>query len=248
MMMLLSLLSLFTLARCASCFIPRIIGGQNASIANYPYQVSIIHNNNFQCGGSIISSDWMLTAAHCVYGLPPQQLKIRIGSSFYNKDGTLIDGITNVLWPNEYNMITYDFDVAVIKFPKPITMSASVKPISLAKATSVVRPGQNAVVTGWGRLTENGPLSDKLQSLTVPIIDLKECKKTSDSVTDNMICAGYMAGGKDTCQGDSGGPLVLNGVQIGIVSWGRGCARPKYPGLYTRVSAVRSWINQKTKV
>ncbi|CAL7945081.1 unnamed protein product [Xylocopa violacea] len=248
---MLRVILLLCLARYACCFQPRIVGGREASIGEYPYQVSLLYNNNLICGGSIISEDWVLTAAHCVYGLNPTQFRIRLSSSYYDKEGLLIDGIKTFAWPNKYNERTYDFDVALIKLPSPIQFSATVKSIKLAEPETVVQSNERAVVTGWGRLTSNGPVSSKLQTLTVPIIDQNECVKIFDNqrkVTNNMICAGILTGGQDTCRGDSGGPLVQNGVQIGIVSWGKGCGVPKYPGVYTRVSAVRSWIKDKAKV
>ncbi|XP_067004200.2 trypsin-1 isoform X2 [Anabrus simplex] len=91
-----------------------------------------------------------------------------------------------------------------------------------------------------------------LQQVTVPIVSYSECNADYENydggITERMICAGYTAGGKDACQGDSGGPLVANGKLQGVVSWGYGCARPNYPGVYARVASVRDWIKTSSGV
>lgn len=98
---------------------------------------------------------------------------------------------------------------------------------------------------------EGGSVSPNLMGVSVPIVSKATCAQVYQSmntITDRMICAGYTAGGKDSCQGDSGGPLTSSGVLYGIVSWGRGCAQPKYPGVYTNVANLRSWIKTNSGV
>ncbi|KAL6435780.1 hypothetical protein ACFW04_005576 [Cataglyphis niger] len=204
-----------TLIVSASCLEsrPRIIGGTSTTIDKHPYQVSVHYNNKLVCGGSIISKQWILTAAHCVYGGKLSLFKIRVASSYHDKEGTLIADIFSIIPHEWYDEDTYDYDVALIKL--------------------------------------NGESSKILQILKVPIIDQEVCQKIyirHRIVTPNMLCAGYTIGEKDTCQGDSGGPLVYNSVQIGIVSWGAQCASAGYPGVYTRISAVRNWITKRANV
>ncbi|XP_016768428.1 trypsin-7 [Apis mellifera] len=243
------LLLLSTVLYITHCLQPRIIGGHNASIIEYPYQVSIHYMGKHHCGGSIISENWLLTAAHCIYGLIPVNFKIRAGS-IYNNNGIEYN-IKNIIMHEKYNIYTFDYDVALIMLSTPIKISPTTKPIALAQSTTSVEIGKNAVVTGWGYLSVNSnSMSDILQVLTLPIVDQNVCKTIFsgiNTVTENMICAGSLTG-KDTCKGDSGGPLVYNNVQIGIVSWGLKCALPNYPGVYTRVSAIRDWIKKKTGV
>ncbi|XP_012286837.1 trypsin-1 [Orussus abietinus] len=229
----------------------KIIGGQPAAIERYPYQVSIQYNGVHDCGGSIISNRWILTAAHCLVGKTPKALKIRIGSANVNQGGHLISGISSIIFHEMYDDDSYDYDVALIKLTKALPFSSSARAVTLASSSSAVTTGLTAVVTGWGKTTPTGSMSTRLQSLMVPIVDQKTCQKTYlhlNVVTDRMLCAGYMTGGKDACQGDSGGPLVHNGRQVGIVSWGAKCASPGYPGVYTRVSSVRSWVTKKAGV
>ncbi|XP_043256081.1 trypsin-1-like isoform X2 [Colletes gigas] len=254
----------------ASCYEPRIIGGSETTIEKYPYQVSIHYNGVLKCGGSVISQNWVLTAAHCVYG------------TYSNKGGTLITGIKNTIYHELYDNESLEYDVALIqvrvcqtlfrtgikeikkdrkssrdcsfvtrKLPSPIKESATAKSIALPPPGATVMTGSKALVTGWGLTKAGGSMSNTLKVLTAPVVDQDTCKKiyaVQHYLTKEMLCAGTMIGGQDTCLGDSGGPLVYNGVQIGIVSWGFECARPGYPGVYTRVSAVRSWITKHANV
>ncbi|WP_344336478.1 serine protease, partial [Kitasatospora putterlickiae] len=102
-----------------------------------------------------------------------------------------------------------------------------------------------AQASGWGATAENGPLSAAARVVTVPLIRRDACRQEygAAAVTDRMICAGEDAGGKDACQGDSGGPLVQGGALIGVISWGVGCGRPGAAGVYTRIGALRPWID-----
>ncbi|CAG9765523.1 unnamed protein product [Ceutorhynchus assimilis] len=110
-----------------------------------------------------------------------------------------------------------------------------------------------SVAVGWGATSQQGQISTKLREVTVPIMSNIDCKRTgyTSRITDNMLCAGFKEGKKDSCQGDSGGPLhIINGSYhniVGIVSWGEGCAQPNYPGVYTRVNRYITWIMSNTK-
>ncbi|XP_032682779.1 vitellin-degrading protease-like [Odontomachus brunneus] len=240
-----------TLIASASSLDPRIIGGSSTTIDKYPYQVSIHYEGKLFCGGSIISNQWILTAAHCVYGGKLASFMIRVGSSYQDKEGILLANITTIYYHEMYDEDTYEYDVALIKLPKPVSLGPHVKSIALATPSTVVQPGYKAVVTGWGELSAGGSTSKVLQVLTMPVIDQEVCKKIYARygiVTPEMLCAGYTTGGKDTCHGDSGGPLVYNSVQIGIVSWGAQCGSVGFPGVYTRVSTIRSWITKRANV
>ncbi|XP_071637768.1 trypsin-7-like isoform X1 [Temnothorax longispinosus] len=234
----------------ASCLEPRIIGGTPTTISKHPYQVSIYYDGKLACGGSIISRQWILTAAHCVYGRKLSLFRLRVASSYHDKEGTLIIDIASIIHHKKYREDTYDYDVALIKLFTPLKLGPNVKLILLALPAGNIKAGSKATVTGWGKTSPNGASSKVLRSLTVPVIDQEKCRKVYARyrlVTSNMLCAGG-DGEKDTCQGDSGGALVYNGVQIGIVSWGTQCASVGFPGVYTRVSAIRQWITEQANV
>jgi trypsin len=111
--------------------------------------------------------------------------------------------------------------------------------------------GSLAVVSGWGRLISGGIFPSQLQAVEVYITSRAACNSAYvdyGGITANMICAGVSGGGKDSCQGDSGGPLFAGGQLVGIVSWGVGCAEAEYPGVYSNVAILRSFITQVTGV
>lgn len=128
-----------------------------------------------------------------------------------------------------------------------LTFNARVEKIALATTEDDAPAGGVALVTGWGAMHENDKdIPDDLQELYVKIFSQEECKGFyKDRVNEHMLCAGFPEGGKDSCQGDSGGPLVKNGKQIGVVSWGIGCARPNRPGIYSNVANLHEWVENK---
>jgi Secreted trypsin-like serine protease len=128
----------------------------------------------------------------------------------------------------------------IAQVAKPFEIGPNVKPIPLSK--NPLRPGEIILVSGWGVTSEDGELANTLQKVEVPVVPQWECKLlySYDVLLDSMFCGGRA--GRDSCQGDSGGPVVANGYLVGIVSWGEGCARPLYPGVYTSVEKLRKWI------
>ena len=139
-----------------------------------------------------------------------------------------------------------DNDFSILTLSSPVTFSKIVSPVCLPASISSLYVGSVATVTGWGTLSSGGSQPDKLQEVDVNVISNSQCAGNygSNSITSAMVCAADT--GKDSCQGDSGGPMVTqeNGrhAQIGVVSWGIGCASPNYPGVYARVTSVKSWI------
>nr|CAH7756161.1 unnamed protein product [Callosobruchus chinensis] len=221
----------------------RIVNGEITDIQTYPYQLSLQFLGRHSCGASLIGDIWVLTAAHCVDGVPSFFLKVRGGSTLVGTD------VANKYMHASYNRRTVDYDVAILQLSQPFTHE-DVLPVPLADEYTKFAIGQVAIVTGWGVTIENGQPSSRLRYVEVPILDQSTCVKSYgiSKITERMLCAGYLEGGKDACQGDSGGPLVVSGVQVGIVSWGYGCARHGYPGIYTNVAAVRDYIREITDI
>jgi hypothetical protein len=150
-------------------------------------------------------------------------------------------------------------DIALLRLASPLDLSGDrARPIALVTpelaARGVTDPGVQATISGWGSLREGGTSPDRLQEVTVPIVSLADARAAyRQSLTDDQLPAGVLGvGGRDSCQGDSGGPLVVMGddgaILAGVVSWGNGCARPNYPGLYARVSSFTSWIAAHTAI
>lgn len=232
----------------------RIIGGHNTDITKHPWQVSVQLAKNHFCGGSLIKSQWIVTAAHCVDDEDDyKNLTVRLGSTNTTSGGQVI-GIDKVILHPGWNFsetLQYDNDIALIKLSSPFT-DTTAKTVSLPSASSTVPDGAIIVVTGWGSTSEGGKHSATLLEVEVPKVPLSQCKqlysKTDSAISDVMLCAGDVsAGGKDACQGDSGGPATYKNQLVGIVSFGIGCALPQYPGVYSRVSKFIPWINSETK-
>ncbi|KAG5668705.1 hypothetical protein PVAND_016634 [Polypedilum vanderplanki] len=219
----------------------KIVGGSTVDISSYPFMVSVQNRGRHICGGSIIKPRYALTAAHCLYGGSASSFSVRSDTSFRNMGGRLHKAKSIKINP-QYNSKTHDYDSGVIE----IGGTFSANPVQLA--TVLPSSGSSVTAIGWGELIENGPLPFKLQAVGLNLISQDQCSRyyRSHTFTARMICAGVNGGGKDTCQGDSGGPLISNGNLIGITSFGIGCARANYPGVYSNVPSLYKWINDAT--
>ncbi|XP_017773893.1 PREDICTED: trypsin-2-like [Nicrophorus vespilloides] len=222
----------------------RIVGGENATIEQYQYQVSLQFLGEHVCGGSIVSSKYVVTAAHCTNGFSYSSFSINAGSSNLNSGGVNI-AVKKILPHPKFNSDTMDYDISVLELDSPLPFGSGIQAVSLPNNDEAATVGADAICTGWGHTNEGGSFSDQLQVVTLKIISTEECINAYGvgKITDRMICAG-VGGGNDSCQGDSGGPLVSDGKLVGIVSCGHGCARPSHPGVYTRVSNFRDYITQ----
>lgn len=239
----------------------RIVGGTNADVGEWPWQVSLhFKTSGHTCGASIISERWLVSAAHC---FPTSNLEYRNPGSWLTYSGlyTQLDyssaesrKLKSITVHPNYNAFTFDNDVAVLELSDPLEFSSTVYPLCLPDATHTFPAGKSCFVTGWGALAESGPLANILQKAEVKIINDTVCDTVmSGEVTSRMLCSGYLTGGVDACQGDSGGPLVCQEssgrwFQSGIVSWGDGCARRNKPGVYSRVTQLRGWIKEQTGI
>lgn len=225
-----------------------IVGGESVKIEDYPYQVDLRVNDRANCGGTIISERYVLTAGHCALKYKVEDLNIRVGSTTNGK-GTSYKVKNKYVHP-KYGHNGYAYDAAILEFDPPIELTDTVKTIGLADAEPAA--GTDTVVSGWGSTSGGGPVyPTDLHAVHVPILDHDECNDDYDSsITADMICAGYAEGGKDSCSGDSGGPLVADGKLVGVVSFGRGCAEPGYPGVYASVASteIRDFIKQTTRL
>ncbi|XP_026316049.1 vitellin-degrading protease-like [Hyposmocoma kahamanoa] len=224
----------------------RIVGGEDIDISEAPYQVSLMYRGRHSCGGTIVANDLIVTAAHCLMGSNPLDYQIRVGSSF-NDNGGEIHSVREFIRHPGFNYMGMDNDVAILYLIAPMKFSKEVAPIDMMEKHEEIKDGEHTIITGWGNTREGGGIPQILQKVLVPKISEEVCRdayEPSYSITPNMLCAGEVSGGKDACQGDSGGPLVYNNKLAGVVSWGLGCARPEYPGVYAKVSALRDWIDE----
>ncbi len=227
----------------------RIIGGQDAVANTYPWMVSIQSTDGQHfCGGSLVASKYVLTAAHCIENENYANVRVVISEYDLNQQSATEEtlSVKNIYMHGEYGN---DHDIALLEL-----QSASQKqPVSMATPAvmSSLNAGTNLTVMGWGNMSTSGEsFPNILQEVQVPLADHATCKtnyqRQNIEITDNMICAGLPEGGKDSCQGDSGGPLLVqqnsSWIQTGIVSFGEGCALPEYFGVYTKVSNYQDWV------
>ncbi|XP_075071858.1 trypsin-like [Mixophyes fleayi] len=218
----------------------KIVGGYPCPRLACTYQAALNSGYLF-CGGSLINTLWVISAAHCY----KTSIQVVLGEYDLSKsEGTeQFINSANIIRHPSYNSRTLDNDIMLIKLVSSATLNTYVQPVSLPSACAAA--GTMCLVSGWGNTLSSGTnYPNILQCLDVPILTQSQCSTCyPGEITANMYCAGYLEGGKDSCQGDSGGPLVCKGELQGIVSWGYGCALKNYPGVYTKVCIFVSWIN-----
>lgn len=232
----------------------RIIGGTPALEKEFP---SFIFAGG--CGGTLLAHDLVLTAAHCEYSILDKD-SIRIGGSSKINTGGKVHKVKTIHVHPGYNVNTNANDIAIVQLK-----CSSREPTQLLNWKSIKpRNREKLLAVGYGATFEGGALSDVLMKVTVNNVPSATCRRLYQSYypiyRDQMICAAVTGGGKDTCQGDSGGPIYAYDsintnattptnvtapktlVQVGITSWGIGCAQPNFPGVYTRVSKYKAYI------
>lgn len=250
---------------------PVIVGGVTAAPNSWPWMVAIFQEisartpKHFLCGASLISKKYVLSAAHCFDGekgnIDPSKFFVVVGSHS-TKDGTEYPVQKIIIHP-DYKYRQYYNDMSLLQIRSEVELTQKVYPVCLPSESlrdKILTNNNNVTVTGWGDTSFGGVRSKYLQEVTVPIVPLKECNNSYSKllstsfpkgITNLFICAGIKEGGKDACQGDSGGPLVSklsdnSYVQLGISSFGYGCAQPGFPGVYTRVSQFTKWLFDNT--
>ncbi|XP_034652191.1 serine proteinase stubble isoform X2 [Drosophila subobscura] len=242
---------------------PRIVGGANAAFGRWPWQISLRQWRTstylHKCGAALLNENWAITAAHCVDNVPPSDLLLRLGEYDLAEEeepyGYQERRVQIVASHPQFDPRTFEYDLALLRFYEPVVFQPNIIPVCVPENDENFI-GQTAFVTGWGRLYEDGPLPSVLQEVAVPVINNTICEsmyRTAgyiEHIPHIFICAGWKKGGYDSCEGDSGGPMVLQReadkrFQLGgVISWGIGCAEANQPGVYTRISEFRDWINQ----
>lgn len=231
----------------------KIVGGEPVTdLSEIPYMASL----SGSCGASIIASKWLLTAAHCVGYFT----SVKVGVLNLNQTGISLKIKRSIKHP-KYNPSTFSNDVALVELEDAIDFKRNnLKPVKLAgpkfEQHGHQDPGVDSTVYGFGNIGQFSSNTKKtLNKVVVPVVSLDEANAShayNGAVDETMLPAGYAGGGKDSCQGDSGGPMVIfdhqnEPVQVGVVSWGHGCARPNKYGVYSKVSHVYEWIMKTIK-
>ncbi|XP_047532122.1 transmembrane protease serine 9-like [Vanessa atalanta] len=235
----------------------RIVGGVETAVNEFPWVARLTYFNKFYCGGMLINDRYVLTAAHCVKGLMWFMIKVTLGEhnrcNETHRPETRF--VVNVVAHN-FTYLTFRDDIALLKLNEKVEISDTIKPVCLPRSDDNQYEGVKAIAVGWGSVGEQKNHSCNLLDVELPVLSNKECRNTkyeSAMIADDMLCAGYPKEGKrDTCQGDSGGPLSAERGDkryelLGVVSWGIGCGRQGYPGVYTRVTKYLDWIKNNSR-
>ncbi|XP_033898823.1 chymotrypsin B-like [Acipenser ruthenus] len=226
----------------------RIVNGEEAVPGSWPWQVSLQQTSGFHfCGGSLISDQWVVTAAHCSVSTGH---RVVVGEHDRGSDSEAVQimKVAAVITHPEWNPYTINNDISLVKLTAPVSFNARVAPVCLPSASDDFQGGSLCVTSGWGLTRYNALFTpNKLQQTALPLLTNTECSSYwGDKISDVMICAG--AAGATSCMGDSGGPLVCEKdnvwTLVGIVSWGSSRCSTTTPAVYARVTAFRSWVDQ----
>ncbi|CAH0723845.1 unnamed protein product, partial [Brenthis ino] len=231
----------------------RIVGGRRAEPHSFPWTVAILKGNHVHCGSALITDRHLLSAGHCFKWDDFKTMNVLLGlDTLDDQENVEKRRISNVIIHEGFRStaVRDENDIAIATLNYPVKFSDVIIPICLPQ------PGQTfggtmGTIVGWGRLGVDKSTSKSLMKASLKILNDESCmrSKLSSHLKPMMMCA--YSQGKDGCQGDSGGPLVVfendgKYVQAGVVSWGIGCADPRYPGVYTKVSQYVNWIKEHT--
>nr|XP_057917979.1 chymotrypsin-like protease CTRL-1 [Doryrhamphus excisus] len=233
----------------------RIVGGEDAMAGWWPWQVSMHFTGFHICGGTLISEEWVLTAAHCITNTSTSPWLMYFGKQ--NQTGVnpqeVSRTVSQVIVHADYNNVTFENDIALFKLSSPVTYNNYIRPVCMASSNSQFHNGTMCWATGWGRLGADQPnvAFERLQEVRIPVIGNRQCgcsySLLPHDITSNMLCAGEE--GRGICQGDSGGPVQCKQgsrwIQAGITSFGVPCANRGFPEVFARVSFFQNWITEQ---
>jgi len=234
---------------------PKIVNGMYAKQGDDPWQVALVRADKKGvdlrpfCGGSLLTSRWVVTAAHCVdRGTLKTDFDV-IGGNVDVQKGSRVKTAEIFVHPN-YGAIDHLNDIALVRLQDPIlgTTAREIEILPIALESTALKWKAPTRVTGWGALAEAGVPVAELRTVELMVYANEDCNDAvayDGAIADDMVCAGYDKSTRDSCQGDSGGPLTVlaqgKRYLAGVVSWGEGCARANRYGVYTRAAHYAGW-------
>ncbi|CAC5367331.1 Trypsin beta,Trypsin delta/gamma-like protein CG30031,Trypsin alpha,Chymotrypsin-like serine proteinase [Mytilus coruscus] len=240
-------------------FSSKIVGGSNADITTYPWQVSLQMRSGSGwyhiCGGSIIDNNWIVTAAHCVDGSSANTLRIAAGMTKLSDTSRTVRSLARIIMHPNYSSSRpgYPNDIALLELSQSLTFGATMNKIAVPTTQDFT--GSTCSLSGWGRLSGSGSSPDNLKDVQMTIISNSECSTRWASVTgaainDGNIC--ILESGKSACSGDSGGPMTCYSGNTpylaGATSWGISTCSGDFPSVYARLTSFRSWISSYVSI
>ncbi|XP_013189667.2 trypsin-1-like [Amyelois transitella] len=240
----------------------RIVGGEDSLPAEFPWAASLWRQGTHQCGATVLTDQWLLTAGHCICSVfdefyKSKQLTVVVGLTDISSSQSN-EPLSRIVPHPEYRCNRKSNDVALLKTARQLKWTNELRPACLPQPLATDFSGALATVAGWGFTHEDrgkGSRPNVLQKTVVVVVTNEECNNWYQSqgskvkVIPTQMCAGHEQGGRDSCWADSGGPLMFrednrHAMVVGVVSTGSGCARARMPGVYTRVSRFTDWIKQ----
>lgn len=232
----------------------RIQGGREATPNRWPWTAQLLRDGAHLCGAALIDPSFALTAGHCVASSPdPSRYQLLVGGHVFMA-GQRVQVQNISVHPLFDKFFARAYDFALLRFDPPLDLNDGTVDI-ICLPTWVPPVNTECVVTGWGKMFEDGPRSATLREVRIPLMSPAICGDVWHYPglihPATMMCAGFQDGGRDACQGDSGGPMVCHKPGAdryelhGLVSWGFGCGEPNHPGVYSRVIAAVGWIRSE---
>lgn len=239
-----------------TCGIPvlhkRIIGGREADPNKWAWMAALLRRETGEhyCGGALISTRYVITAAHCTDGLKAANITIRLGAHNIQEPSENVRDIevSRIREHPGFQKDTFMNDIAVLRLKRPVKFDEYIRPVCLPERDDESYFGKNAVATGWGTQTFGGPYSEVLREVKLVVWNNTECdNRFAQPITEVFLCAGPKKRQGDACQGDSGGPLMVQStskqwILVGVISWGIKCGEPGVPGIYTRIPHFLDFI------
>ncbi|XP_060524122.1 trypsin-1-like [Cylas formicarius] len=234
----------------------RVVGGNITKVNEFPWIAGISHGGTYHCGAALITRRHLLTAAHCINGFDFNELTVTLGDhdrlDLDRHYSIEVRGLRSVRKHEHFDKASFNNDIAILEMDSPVDFNHRIQPVCLPNDEFLDYAGRIGIIAGWGKTKEKGEISTVLRKVAVPVWSRRDCYNSGygeRKISENMFCAGYPEGGIDACQGDSGGPLQLSNSFgdmeiIGVVSWGRGCARKNLPGVYTKVVNYLHWVEE----
>lgn len=237
----------------------RIMGGVDAEEAAWVWMAALVSRGEDDakagqfCDGVLIAPQWVMTAAHCFFNVIEQDLDadavdVVVGRTNLSLAGGERIAVTELVLHPSYDNTLIDYDIALLKLAHPTTIPWLERRVGYDDEARLAVTGTMTTVIGWGVTSEGGEMPATLQQVDLPLVDQDICAEVMGDVTDRMMCAGVIEGGRDACLGDSGGPMMVrddagHDTLLGLVSWGVGCGEAEYYGIYTRIARFNAWID-----